>query len=300
MTLPPIDPNKDATYQITLGSTFDEAPRQSFHGLKYNFKPAAIDYSLPGNLTSSEDGSGEVSLALPSTTDGEHHIFKGPLQETKANEYVLVYDPESNTFVLERLASMSRLAATRSSRANTLNGVVQTPNPIERPVESIRHSSKSNDDVPTISLDPVTSTVESIDISSPDEPVVPVLITPRLPPVSPTQSRHPHQNPPDPESSDDDSDIDVDLSKMGKAHPDEDVSDGDLDDLAQELESSLENRPGSSSSDAQSDDVVGPPRPKAPDFGHVPRSGGPISMSRFAGGRRREEEESSSSDDDDD
>jgi len=31
---PPIDPNKDATYQITLGSTFDDAPRQSFHALK--------------------------------------------------------------------------------------------------------------------------------------------------------------------------------------------------------------------------------------------------------------------------
>jgi len=37
-----------------------------------NFKPAAIDYSLPGNLTSSEDGSGEVSLALPSTTVYSH------------------------------------------------------------------------------------------------------------------------------------------------------------------------------------------------------------------------------------
>lgn len=37
-----------------------------------NFKPAAIDYSLPGNLTSSEDGSGEVSLALPSTTVDSH------------------------------------------------------------------------------------------------------------------------------------------------------------------------------------------------------------------------------------
>jgi hypothetical protein len=37
-----------------------------------NFKPAAINYSLPGNLTSSEDGSGEVSLALPSTTVNSH------------------------------------------------------------------------------------------------------------------------------------------------------------------------------------------------------------------------------------
>jgi hypothetical protein len=34
MNLPPINPDKDATYQITLGSTFDDTPRQSFHGLK--------------------------------------------------------------------------------------------------------------------------------------------------------------------------------------------------------------------------------------------------------------------------
>jgi hypothetical protein len=234
--------------------------------------------------------------------DGEHHIFKGPLQETKANEHVLVYDPESNTFVLERLASMSRLSATRSSRASTLTGAASIPNPsntIERPVESIHHRSTSNDDVPTISLDPVTNTVEAIDLSSPDERVPPVLVTPRLPPVSPMQSRHPQQIPPDPGSSDDDSDIDIELS-TSKADPDEDVSDEDLDNLANELESSLENHPGSSSSDAESDDIPGPPRPKAPDFGNVPRSGGPISMSRFAGGRRREEESSSSDDDDDD
>jgi hypothetical protein len=232
--------------------------------------------------------------------DGEHHIFKGPLQETKANEYVLVYDPESNTFVLERLASISRLSATRSSRANTLNGaasISNSSNTIERAVESIRHRSKSNDDVPQISLDPITSTVENIDASSPDELVAPVLATPRLPPVSPMQSRHPQQHPPDPESSDDDSDINIDLPSENKVDPDEDVSDEDLDDLANELESSLENRPGSSSSDVESDGV---PRSKAPDFANVPRSGGPISMSRFAGGRRREEESSSSSDDDDD
>ena len=235
--------------------------------------------------------------------DGEHHIFKGPLQETKANEYVLVYDPESNTFVLERLASMSRLSATRSSRANTVNGAASIPNPsntLERPAESIHRRSKSNDDVPTISLDPVMSTVEAIDLTSPDESVAPVLVTPRLPPVSPMQSRQSQQNPPDPESSDDDSDINIDSSKTGKADPDDDVSDEDLDDLANELESSLENRPGSSSSDVESDDVPAPPKPKAPHFGNVPRSGGPISMSRFAGGRRREEEESSSSSDDDD
>jgi hypothetical protein len=83
-----------------------------------------------------------------------------------------------------------------------------------------------------------------------------------------------------------------------KPDPDEDVSDEDLDDLANELESSLENGPGSSSSDADSD-FPGPPKQKAPNFNNVPRSGGPISMSRFAGGRRREEESSSSESSDD-
>ena len=202
---------------------------------------------------------------------------------------------------------MSRLAATRSSRTNTLNGAASTPNPsyvTDRSADQACQRSKSNDDIPTISLDPVStaSIIEAIDPSSPEEPPVPTLVTPRLPPVSPMQSRHPQND--EIESSDDDSDINIGISKTRQPQenpdPDEDVSDEDLDDLANELESSLENRPGSSSSDVDSDDIPGPPKPKAPDFGNVPRSGGPISMSRFAGGRRREEEESSSSDDDDD
>jgi len=143
------------------------------------------------------------------------------------------------------------------------------------------------------------NTIESNELSSPEEPPVQVLLTPRLPPFSPMQSRHPP--PHDIESSDEDSEIDIDVPNAKQPDPDEDVSDEDLDDLANELESSLENRPGSSSSDVESDEIVpAPSKPKAPDFGNVPRSGGPISMSRFAGGRRREEEESSSSDDDDD
>ena len=65
-----------------------------------------------------------------------------------------------------------------------------------------------------------------------------------------------------------------------------------------ELESSMENGMESSSDDDSLE--LGPPKSKPPDFGNVPRSGGPISMSRFAGGRRKVEEESSSSSDDDD
>jgi len=83
MAIPHIDPNREATYDIKLGSTFDDIPRRSLHALKCkgaihleiiltdcvdNFKPAAMDYSKPGNLTSTDDGSGDVSLTLPSTT----------------------------------------------------------------------------------------------------------------------------------------------------------------------------------------------------------------------------------------
>jgi hypothetical protein len=133
-----------------------------------------------------------------------------------------------------------------------------------------------------------------------DAPSVPALVTPRLPPVSPMRSRHPR--PQEIESSDDDDDDDINIPTQKQPHkpdPDDDVSDEDLDDLANELESSLENRPGSSSSDADSE-VPGPPKAKAPDFNNVPRSDGPISMSRFAGGRRRQEESSSSESEDDD
>jgi|SRR5579859_3879788 len=230
------------------------------------------------------------------------------MQEAKANEFVLVYDPETNSFVLERLNSLSRLSTTRTPRTNTLNNGTSIPPPIP----SERPRSKSSDDVPTISLDPPASsnTVEDIDIdintSEPDELLVPTIVTPRLPPVSPMQSRHPRSEQEEIESSDDDSDINIDIPKLKpapqssstKPDPDDDVSDEDLDDLANELESSLENRPGSSSSDVDSD-FPGPSKPKAPNFNNVPRSGGPISMSRFAGGRRRQEESSSSESSDD-
>lgn len=205
------------------------------------------------------------------------------------------------------MSSLSRLSTTRSSRTSTLNNGTSIP----PPVPSERPRSKSSEDAPTISLDPPASsnTVEDIDIdintSEPDELLVPTIVTPRLPPVSPMQPRHPRQQE-EIESSDDDSDINIDIPKLKpaaqssstKPDPDEDVSDGDLDDLANELESSLENGPGSSSSDVDSD-FPGPPKPKAPNLNNVPRSGGPISMSRFAGGRRRQEESSSSESSDD-
>jgi hypothetical protein len=136
------------------------------------------------------------------------------------------------------------------------------------------------------------------DINSSDYLVVPSVLTPRLPPVTPTFNK-----PEEVESSDDESDINMDVTRarspqvLNKADPDEDVSDEDLDDLANELESSLENRPNSSSSEAESDI---PGQPKPPDFGNIPRSGGPISMSRFARGRQRQDEESSSESEDDD
>lgn len=230
-------------------------------------------------------------------------MFKGPIQEAKANEFVLVFDIESNTLVLERLSSMTRLSATRSSRTNTLSGSLQNHSvPTERPDIS-RTRSRSDEDIPTISLDAPDSSnpMEETTISDIDIPSVPVLVTPRLPVVSPPRSRRKQRE--EPESSDDDSDIDIGISRESKGmKPDrnDDVSDEDLDDLAIALESSLENRPGSSSSDAADSDVPGPSKAKPPDFSNVPRSGGPISMSRFAGGRKREEEESSSDDDDDD
>lgn len=242
--------------------------------------------------------------------DGEHHVFRGPLQETKSNEFVLVYDPETNSLVLERIASIARLSATRGSRANTINGPPTYV--LDRPSNSPgRNRSKSNEDVPRISLDSHATSAKDniIDIASLDEeeedaqPVVPTLVVPRLPQASPMHARAASSSrKQEIVSSDDDSDIDIGLPSKplptATQEADDDVSDEDLDDLANELESSLENRPGSSSEEI--DDSDGAPRGKAPDFGNVPRSGGPISMSRFAGGRRRLEEEESSSDDDDD
>src|SRR5271169_2471905 len=108
------------------------------------------------------------------------------MQEAKANEFVLVYDPDTGSFVLERLSSMSRLAATRSSRTNTLNGNINVSTSIP-----MRPRSKSDDDIPTISLDaPDTSSSSRQDVvllDQSEDSIVPTLVTPRLPPVTPMQ-----------------------------------------------------------------------------------------------------------------
>src|SRR5271170_6149964 len=102
------------------------------------------------------------------------------MQEAKANEFVLVYDPDTGSFVLERVSSMSRLAATRSSRTNTINGNGNISTPIPT-----HPRSKSDDDIPTISLDAPASSSSSrqdvVILDDAEDSAVPSLATPRLP-----------------------------------------------------------------------------------------------------------------------
>jgi RNA polymerase II transcription elongation factor len=192
----------------------------------------------------------------------DNYVFTGTMQEAKASEYVLVYDPDTNTFTLERISTMTRLSAPRTAKPSS-NGL--PPN-----------LSVGSEDIPTISLDPpVLSDNEPIEedpFDDEDPPSsMPSIITPRLPTTQPSYTEK-----------------NINLSA------DDDVSDEDLDNLAIELESSLENHDASSSSSGDSDRPAA--KAKVPDFKNVPRSTGPISMSRFAGGRRRAEEEEESSD----
>src|SRR5579862_7970777 len=113
------------------------------------------------------------------------------MQEAKANEFVMMYDPESITFLLERLATMTRLSVTRNSRTNTLNGAPSSSQSyvVDRP-EPARQRSSSSEDIPTISLDPPTSGgIEADIIDNEQAAPLPSLVTPRLLPVSPMRSR---------------------------------------------------------------------------------------------------------------
>jgi len=97
---------------VELGESF--ASEHAFHTLKYDFKPKSIDYDSVGRLSS--DGRNiQVTLKTKqpdqATTDVQ---FNGHATECKKNsEFVLLFDAERKTFVLERLTSTIALKQNR-------------------------------------------------------------------------------------------------------------------------------------------------------------------------------------------
>ncbi|KAK9367019.1 RNA polymerase II transcription elongation factor-domain-containing protein [Lipomyces kononenkoae] len=139
-----INPSEDAEYPVVTGIGFGNLSTDSEQAfeLKYNFKPDSIDDTRPSTLTRS--GS-EFTLESPGVQNGESFFFTGQHTATKDVDCLLVYDKDTESFVLHHVSGIIRLKPQRSDPRPSSSQVAfagQQHNP--QPSTSMTRSSKND------------------------------------------------------------------------------------------------------------------------------------------------------------
>ncbi|XP_004347696.1 hypothetical protein CAOG_04945 [Capsaspora owczarzaki ATCC 30864] len=111
----------DQPLPLILGASFarDDV---SFHGLRYDFKPASIDESKPGSIAVQRDN---IRVTVPTTGTHGEAGFAGP-KKPAMRECVLIYDRETQQFYLERLTTNITLKQVRETKRKTTTATTTT------------------------------------------------------------------------------------------------------------------------------------------------------------------------------
>ncbi|KAK9322224.1 RNA polymerase II transcription elongation factor-domain-containing protein [Lipomyces orientalis] len=314
-----ISPSDQREYPVRTGIGFGKHQSNSEQAfeLKYNFKPDSIDDSRPSTLTRS---GLEFTLESPGIQNGESFFFNGQHSETKDIDCLLVYDKETESFVLHHVSGIIRLKPQRSAprKGNTeapMNGYHHS-----QPSSSISSSSNSPTKSTTLKVPKDERVIElpsledEPDVESNSQPESRFDAGPDLEPTANTNanakteedvppSRTIARREPMPVSDEDESDADdntVPLNVPARApsrapvqNVDDTSSDEDDDGDINMTNVPPQNR-DVESSDEDGEDVPPPPRHAQPSLRSV-TARGPISLRGYAGGGRVEDDISSSS-----
>jgi len=156
-----------ATYTLKLGSTWDHIPTDLIHAVQYDFKPASIDPSQPGQMR--PEGSNGVTVLLPHKDTDESSEFKGNKQQTPKDCFLIV-DKATKTIYLEKVSNMIRVKKHRSVRKKP--AVRKDEGERSSPVPSALQSKDTMPSAPSSvqskdRISPVPSTLASKDRLSP-------------------------------------------------------------------------------------------------------------------------------------
>lgn len=253
-------------HPVVIGSSLTADTQDSpYVAFKYNFRPGTMDTSRPATLTGgSTDGTGEYTLSVPSRDEGPSHVFKSTQAPQKDIDCLLIYDEETQSYRLERLSSVLRMDHQRSHGSTASTSTQRDGSAVEHFKEkhdttsqqertktqagavskraeeaitgkqnnssaiqnltkpkSTRLTVPSNTSETSVSRTRNTTNIDNTTVRQHPQHYP----SPRLPPVDRIPS------PPPPEEDDDD---DTEMND------EEEEEDGDLDDLANMLESTLD------------------------------------------------------------
>lgn len=118
-------------YQLNLGTSFQPSKAsQSYHLMRYDFKPASADTSQPAEVKIGTNN--ECTVTLPNDTGTT--TYKGG-KKPCTKECILIIDKETGEITLERISSNIALKKSRGNRAPnpSLNKPPNKPTPSPAP-----------------------------------------------------------------------------------------------------------------------------------------------------------------------
>ncbi|XP_022303730.1 uncharacterized protein LOC111111195 [Crassostrea virginica] len=152
----PVDNN---VHELKLGSSFDPRSKVAFHSFRYDFMPASVDTTQQGIVDVGEGHQVTVSLPHVEGSGTSHTMYKGN-KRPSPKECVLIIDPQTGTFTLERLSNTVNLKKTRMEGSSKIS---QTSRPLT-PVDVNKRSPVKQKAVTTttpLNVSPPTPQVES-------------------------------------------------------------------------------------------------------------------------------------------
>ncbi|KAI1320418.1 RNA polymerase II transcription elongation factor-domain-containing protein [Xylariaceae sp. FL0255] len=111
-----VDPTKAGKYRVVLSDDLlGKDPKQVYTGVRYNHRPNLSSSSAPHQARIKQSDSSNYDLSFQD--DGGRYAYRGTRGQ-EDNQYVLIFDPDRDVFVLHRLDSMFNMNLTRTPSNN--------------------------------------------------------------------------------------------------------------------------------------------------------------------------------------
>ncbi|GAW23281.1 hypothetical protein ANO14919_128350 [Xylariales sp. No.14919] len=147
-----VDPTKVGKYRVVLSDALlGKDPKEVYTGVRYNHKPTLSSSAAPHQARIQPTGSNNSSASyhLSFQDDAGRYAYQGSRGQ-EDNQYVLIFDPEKEVFVLHRVDSMFNMNLVRTPNNNDAEDLRQAYPQLEahRP-QRTKPTSKSTSTKPT-------------------------------------------------------------------------------------------------------------------------------------------------------
>ncbi|KAI1187344.1 hypothetical protein F5B17DRAFT_325117 [Nemania serpens] len=111
-----VDPTKAGKYRVVLSDALlGREPKELYTGLRYNHKPLLSSPTAPhqARIKPADSADSSSSYELSFQYDGGRYAYQGT-RGREESQYVLIFDPEKEVFVLHRIDSLFNMNLVRT------------------------------------------------------------------------------------------------------------------------------------------------------------------------------------------